>query len=218
MKLLEKLLMLFSFVSIIPAYSMNGDKPGNRHPINPVQAARATQVLKRLIYSVDLDADYVKRLILQGGNPNTANHYNYYPLSWFATEHQPDMVRFLLDHGANPNTQGRSGTTALLSAINLSMGKPGDAQRKAEVVELLLNRHANPNIKGQYGSSPLLSAMWCNSPIIVKLLLDHGANPLDGINEWTAIQVAHDSQDLSEENRLIILKLLREASQKQKLP
>lgn len=89
------------------------------------------------------------------------------PLMWAALEGDVEMLRSLLDRGADPKTRNDAGASALLWAV------PDVAK-----VALLLDRGADPNAKSNDGRTPLMVAAGIHgaSPV-VKLLLDRGANP-----------------------------------------
>ena len=78
-----------------------------------------------------------------------------------------DVMRLLLDAGADPNAKNRRDATALLWAIT-----------DIRSVQLLLDRGADPNVRSVEGRSPLyLAASEPAGTDIVKLLLDKGATP-----------------------------------------
>ena len=77
-----------------------------------------------------------------------------------------DIVRLLLNKGADVNAQGGFYGNALQAA---------SAEGHAEIICLLLDKGANVNAQGgQYGNA-LQAARW---PEIQRLLLSRGANPL----------------------------------------
>jgi ankyrin repeat protein len=79
----------------------------------------------------------------------------------------PDVMRLLLDAGADPNAKNRRNATALLWAVT-----------DAGAVRLLLEHGADPNIKSIEGRTPLYLASTEPAGVdIVKLLLDKGADP-----------------------------------------
>lgn len=80
-----------------------------------------------------------------------------------------EMVRLLLDHGAEPNTPSRlAGYSPLMLAAyseNVS----------AETVQLLLDKGADPKAKGQNGETPLSLAKKRGHNGVVELLIKAGA-------------------------------------------
>src|SRR5207302_2846141 len=79
----------------------------------------------------------------------------------------PDIMRLLLDAGADPNAKNHRNATALLWAVTDSAA-----------VRLLLKRGADPNVKSIEGRTPLYLAATQPAGIdVMKLLLDKGADP-----------------------------------------
>jgi len=129
-----------------------------------------------------------------------------------------DLVRQLLDRGADIDFQGENGWTALMKAsrngnmeiVRLLLDRGADIDFQGtrapalpalilashndykDIVELLLDRGANPNIKNYYfGFTALIKATSNRNIQIVKLLLDHGADPnIPDENGWTTLMWA----------------------------
>jgi serine/threonine-protein phosphatase 6 regulatory ankyrin repeat subunit B len=77
-----------------------------------------------------------------------------------------DLVKLLLDQGADPNLKNNAGVTALMWGV-------GDARK----VRLLVARGADVNARSQDGKTPLLIAAGQSGATgIVKLLLEKGAD------------------------------------------
>src|SRR5689334_24021721 len=107
---------------------------------------------------------------LLGENPKAANMKGpggSTPLMYAALYGDSDSVRLLLDSGADPNLRNEAGATALMWAL-------ADAGK----TRLLLEHRADANARSDDGRTPLLiAASQHGSGAVVKLLLDHGANP-----------------------------------------
>ena len=95
---------------------------------------------------------------------------------FFAIDNQSiEMIRLLLDHGAQANLQNERKVSALMLAVS---------KGNVEVVKELLEGGADVNLKGEGGSTALLSVLLAEDHdvpqqskiAIVKVLLEHGAN------------------------------------------
>ena len=85
----------------------------------------------------------------------------------------PDVVKMLLEHGADPNVRDFYGKTLLVAVCE------GGADHDPETLRLLLDHGADPNVAGDNGP-PLLYAINLGQHgniEIVRLLLAHGARP-----------------------------------------
>jgi ankyrin repeat protein len=110
---------------------------------------------------------FKKRL---GEDPKAANLRAFggaTPLMYAALHGDTESVRLLLESGADPNMRNDAGATALMWATD-----------NAEKTRLLLERGAEVNAKSENGRTPLLiAARRFGSAPVVKLLLEHGADP-----------------------------------------
>jgi ankyrin repeat protein len=89
------------------------------------------------------------------------------PLMYAVLYGDADSVQLLLEAGADPNIRNDAGATALLWAVD-----------NVDKTRLLLKAGADVNARSDDGRTPLLSAIGrAASADVVKLLLDHGANP-----------------------------------------
>jgi ankyrin repeat protein len=89
------------------------------------------------------------------------------PLMYAALYGDADCVHRLLESGADPNVKNESGATALMWATD-----------SLEKTQLLIEHGADVNAVSDIGRTPLLVAAGrSGSSAVVKLLLDHGANP-----------------------------------------
>ena len=77
-------------------------------------------------------------------------------------------TNFLLSRGADPNLRDDRGNTPLLLAV--TQGDDG-------VVSILLDGNANVNLANQSGETPLIRAVQTRSLPMVRLLLQHQADP-----------------------------------------
>jgi len=117
-----------------------------------------------------------------------------------------ELVRFLLDHGADPNVTVEDGYTCLLSAVESDADASVDivarliaagadihqtgingwtplhlaaARGHAEKTRRLIDAGANVNQRTEIDANetPLMEAAFAGKPATVQLLLDHGADP-----------------------------------------
>ena len=98
------------------------------------------------------------------------------PLTAAAIKGDIDVVRALLDKGANPNKENSHYHTPLMAAA-LSSGRDQATKIIAtNIARLLLDRGADPNQAGYLGYFPLYEAVWTDNKELVELLLRSGAD------------------------------------------
>ena len=114
---------------------------------------------------------------------------------WGKTE----VVKLLLDRGADIETKDNNGQTALMLATQSG---------NTEIVELLLDRDANIEAKNYHGNTALMLAAGRGNTEIVKLLLDRGADiEAKEYNGRTALMLA----ELNENTKIVELLLEHKA-------
>jgi ankyrin repeat protein len=74
--------------------------------------------------------------------------YGYTALHYAIEEGDFELVKFLLDHNANPNIQDANGVTPYNLARSYAGLEP--------IVELLLQKGADPKIKDKFGKTYLM--------------------------------------------------------------
>ena len=122
-------------------------------------------------------------------------------LIWAIENGYTEVVKLLIDNGADPNIQNRRGDTALVYAAAMN--------RHTEAVELLIN-NADPNIQGWMGYTALIWAVNNGHMEIVKLLIDNDANlNIRNTYDDTALEIAE------RKGHQEILDILRAAQDKQ---
>lgn len=89
------------------------------------------------------------------------------PLALAAAGGHLEVVRALLDAGAEPDLSGQDGTALMMAVWN----------NLPEVIELLLAGGASANATGPCGETPLHYAALKGRVELGRLLLAHGANP-----------------------------------------
>lgn len=124
-----------------------------------------------------------------------------------------DTAAVLLEEGADPNVTDSTGTGALYSAVDMHtmppmLSRPSpklvDKLDAADIVKLLLARGANPNARlkrpiiGRHhtptgdatlgeGTTPLVRAAKSNDLVLMRMLLDGGADPTLTLKDRTTV-------------------------------
>jgi ankyrin repeat protein len=88
--------------------------------------------------------DRVQALLKKSTDPNGKDNLGNTALYWAckAENYQPELIKLLLDHGANPNLQNKEGITALMAAVG-----------KMELTRLLIEKGANAKLKDDFERS-----------------------------------------------------------------
>ena len=96
----------------------------------------------------------------------------YSPLGVAAFFRHREIVRYLLDAGADPlPASPQGGFTPLHSAVATDA-----APRDIEIVRMLLDKGANPNARSEAGNTPLHTTGFTGDRASLELLLKHGAD------------------------------------------
>ncbi len=114
-------------------------------------------------------------LLASGADPNATIEFNQPPpLGIAASEGYLDIVKRLLEAGANVNSRYQNGKTALMSA---------SFSGHLKIAGVLLDAGADVNASDTYGHTPLSNAAFQGQSEIVRLLIKHGARIDDKDNE-----------------------------------
>jgi ankyrin repeat protein len=115
----------------------------------------------------------VIKLLSDGVPVDATNEVNHTALKAAAWNGQFEMIRLLIERGANVRHRNAHGFTALHCAV----GSPAcDQQRQARCVQLLLERGAEVDAIDNSGGTTLMSAAWFGALPSVELLLRAGAD------------------------------------------
>lgn len=150
------------------------------------------------------DDHYVREALRR--DPNSANFEDSShrrPISAAARRNDFEMVKLLLEHGANPSLpeEGAPLGQALWNAVY---------QRQHEMVKLLLEYGANPNTAPESSGSALFQAR--KDPELTRLLLEYGA--VDTTGDLDHFHTLVEDNKLVEVEQIIAAnpELLRQAS------
>ena len=127
------------------------------------------RLLKKLIDAIyEKDYDEIHKLVdLLNIDVNRIYEYEGSPLHVAVKEGDIEVVKHLLDKGADPNIQGAFGETPLHVAVDRGY---------ENIVKLLLEKGANPNIQSNEGNTPLHLAVVSSFADIAYELLKAGAD------------------------------------------
>jgi ankyrin repeat protein len=126
------------------------------------------------------DAGRVREIVAHDrAQANATAPDGYSPLGLAAFFKRREVVRYLLDAGADPSHASRQGGfTPLHSAVATDAGTVD-----IEIVRLLLAKGADPNARSQSGSTALHTVAFTGDRPSLELLLKHGADPAIKNNE-----------------------------------
>lgn len=112
--------------------------------------------------------DFISMLMEAGCDPNCTDRFGRTPLTLMANSRNTNMVKLLIQHGADVNKKDFSNTVALLKSVRL-----GDIETAA----VLLEAGADPNFCSQFENKSLITQACSNGYTdIVRLLIKHGGD------------------------------------------
>ncbi|EHB10170.1 Ankyrin repeat, SAM and basic leucine zipper domain-containing protein 1 [Heterocephalus glaber] len=145
------------------------------------------------------DTSLVEELLDSGIDIESIFCYGWTPLTYAASVANIELVRVLLDRGANASFN-KDKQTILITACSAH----GSEGQILKCVDLLLSRNADPNVACRRLMTPIMYAARDGHPQVVALLVVHGAdiNAQDE-NGYTALTwAAHQG------HKNVVLKLL----------
>ncbi|KAM6201007.1 ankyrin repeat, SAM and basic leucine zipper domain-containing protein 1 isoform 2-T2 [Rhynchocyon petersi] len=169
----------------------------------PLLKEAKTETLKKALTTGDISL--VKELLDSGISVDSSFRYGWTPLMYAASVANAELVRVLLDRGANASFE-KDKQTVLITACSAR----GSQEQILKCVELLLSRNADPNVACRRLMTPVMYASRDGHPQVVALLVAHGAevNTQDE-NGYTALMwAAHQG------HKRVVLKLLELGAQK----
>ena len=109
--------------------------------------------------------------------------YDYTPLMIAALRNDYDMVKFLVEKGANINAKTHSEYSSVETPLLLSLDNEHPDSRyyyykneNSSVAEFLINNGADINVTNEDGETPLMYASKLHNIKMVELLIQKGAN------------------------------------------
>ena len=181
-----------------PLHQLVWTRRPNRHYNNPAAFPTGTVTdleLARALVAHGADVDARQTAEPRDGYRNQLNRTGATPFLLAAKAVDLDMMRLLLDLGADPLTENEDGTTALLVAAGVgiwsSSESPGSAEEALEAVKLMVDLGDSVTTVDANGDAALHGAVMRGSPELVLYLLEHGA-ALNPVNErgWTPLTIA----------------------------
>lgn len=118
--------------------------------------------------------DLVRRLIARGANVNQGGE-GLLPLNFALSMQQFEVAALLLDSGAQVSaTDALMGNTPLME---LSMTRSEDEKTLSALVKRITGAGGNVNAQNKRGGTALTWAVTSGNPVMVRILLELGANP-----------------------------------------
>ncbi|MHA1730657.1 MAG: ankyrin repeat domain-containing protein [Promethearchaeota archaeon] len=121
------------------------------------------------------DLDGVKEALASGVSPDAVDSRDTSALRWAVQRGHSEVVKVLLDAGADVDKQSYTGWTALMDACFFS----GDI----EMVRMLLSAGADPNLGTEVNGTALMFASLGGFVEVVRVLLEAGADPAAEISD-----------------------------------
>lgn len=181
-----------------PLHQLVWTRRPNRHYNNPAAFPTGTVTdleLARALVAHGADVNSRQTAEPRDGYRNMLNRSGATPFLLAAKAVDLDMMRLLLELGADPLLANEDGTTALLVAAGVgiwsSSESPGSAGEALEAVKLMVELGDSVTTVDDNGDAALHGAVMRGSPELVLYLLEHGA-ALDPVNErgWTPLTIA----------------------------
>ncbi len=146
-------------------------------------------------------AEIAKILIENGATLNLVSERGRTPLDMAVQSLQVDVVRYLVNHGADVNYWEKLDFFRTMTQWALvEIGNKDQGKIKAyQVLEILLKAGANPNLKNLFDKTVLHEASRCGLTRIVELLLNYEADPcLRDANQNSCFDYANNYPEILE--------------------
>ena len=159
------------------------------------------------------DIESARALLDAGADVNQVTEYGWTPLLTAVNNRNYQLAQLLIERGADVNRANKGGWTPLYLATdnrNIEGGDypvPKPDMDHLEIIKLMLEKGANPNLRikdntltrtiftmqwfFEDGATPFVRAAQSSDTVLMKLLLDHGADPkIPTANGDTALTAA----------------------------
>ena len=127
--------------------------------------------LQKDFFKAVMEKDFVtaKQLIEKGANPSPLCdfHHRCQPLATAAMEEDLEVMRFLIENGADLDGYNAYYDVALIYALS---------HKKAEAAELLVQSGADVNLPNFFGVSPFIGVAHDKNLDLLKLMIEKGAD------------------------------------------
>ncbi len=137
------------------------------------------QLNRELIIQTNLNKIYNVKLLLLFCKLDYQDLYNNDSALMIATKNNnKNLTLILLEHGANPNLQDLSGSTALIHAIQHNIYNNNNTDEKAniEIVKEIIKNKADLDIQDRFGNTALIYAVKQDCEHLIDILIKAGAD------------------------------------------
>lgn len=155
-----------------------------------VNISKTQQQEKELIFAAKIGwLENIKSLIADGVNVNAVNEYGISALNNATIGNCTGTAKFLIESGADVNTEDSNGRTPLINAMRI--------KNNNLMISILIESGANVNAVGASGCSTLYTAVAYKNIKIVKMLVASGAD-INAVNMFghTALHQATTNRNL----------------------
>ena len=181
-----------------PLHQLVWTRRPNRHYNNPAAFPTGTVTgleLARALVGHGANVNARQTAEPRDGYRNMLNRSDATPFLLATKAVDLEMMRLLLELGADPLLTNEDGTTALLVAAGVgiwsSSESPGSAEEALEAVKLMVELGDSVTTVDDNGDAALHGGVMRGSPELVLYLLEHGA-ALNPVNQrgWTPLTIA----------------------------